>query len=508
VDRSKGCANSLSQEDEIGIVVGETKPEKITFVAKQVIRIGDYVTINTEDGLVVYMVEDSKNLSELLSKPNDYQTIEEARRASSKNPRDRIKMGVARALGLVNELLNGKRIYPTIPPEPGASVKPVDDILLEKIYGVSGKRWATIGTLLRRPKVRVSIDLNMLSSRHLAILATTGKGKSNLLALIAKKVSEKHGTMIIFDYHGEYSNLQIPKIKITVPKINPRNLDADELADVIGVRKDADRQRYLLQKIYTKEAKTSKDFWSVLVRNLRSIMEDEETPYQEKLVARRLEEIIDRALIGWGKIFDLTTRNVLDIIVNNRINILDISEFTEYQSQILISHFLDAVLEDRKNALRGGECKFKSPVIIAIEEAHVFIPSNKQTRCSENVAKIAREGRKFGVSLIIVSQRPSRLDADIISQIGNFAISGLIHPRDQSFIADVTDDVSEELKATLPSLNPGEMIFVGNFVRAPALVKVDLVEEKLIGRDLDTVQLWEEEFSQEAYISTEELIKR
>jgi len=217
---------------------------------------------------------------------------------------------------------------------------------------------------------------------------------------------------------------------------------------------------------------------------------------------------LDRALRVWGEIFDPEAKSALDVIENNRINVLDISELTAYQAQIIVDWYLKEVLEDRKNAVKNlSDAKFKSPVVIAIEEAHVFLPSQRGTRCSETIARIAREGRKFGVSLIIISQRPSRLDADVVSQMGSFAISGLIHPRDQSFVREVTDDVSEELGASLPSLNPGEMILVGEFIKLPALVKVDLVEEKFMGRDLDAVKLWEDEFNAGSGYSTEELIK-
>ncbi|GBC71240.1 hypothetical protein HRbin02_01020 [Candidatus Calditenuaceae archaeon HR02] len=495
--------------DEVGIVIGEARPDRIEFVAKYPVRVGDYVVVDTEDGPIVYMVEGFRNISELLQNETDYQTADEVRRASSKNPRDRVRIGIARALGLVNELLEGRRIYPTLPPEPGASVKPAGDDLLKSIYGSEGKRWVGVGYLLRRPEVRVSINLNMVASRHLAILAATGKGKSNLLALLAKKVSERHGTMVIFDYHGEYDQLRIPGIKITIPKINPRYLDAEELADLVGVRRDAERQRGLLQQVYTQEVREAEDFWGAIIGRLQAIaVDDNNFDFQTRIRAVSVTEIINRALTVWGKVFDPSARSPLDVIVNNRVNVLDISELTEYQSQIIVDRYLEEILQDRKNAVRGeGGAKFKSPVIVVIEEAHAFLPSERRTRCSEIIARIAREGRKFGVSLIIISQRPSKLDADTISQMGSFAISGLIHPKDQNFVREVTDDVSEELGTSLPSLNPGEMILAGQFIKVPALVKVDLVEEKLIGRDLDAVDLWEREYGSGSDYSTEELIK-
>jgi DNA helicase HerA-like ATPase len=489
---------------EVGIVIGEARPERIKFASKNAVRVGEYVTVDTEDGEVLYMTEYFKNVSELLSGENDFQTADEARRASKKNPRDLVRVGVARALGLVEELLKGRRIYPTVPPEPGASVRQAGDELLNKIYGGSDERWAEVGRLLRRPSVRITINIDAVASRHLAILAATGKGKSNFLALLAKRIAEKNGTMVIFDYHGEYQGLRVRGLKTTRPKINPRHLSSEELADMLGVRRSAERQRAMLGKVYTRDVINAADYWRALENKLRA--EYEEAGAQERQVAQRLLDIVRRALSVWGEVFDPSARSPLDTIVSNRVNVLDISDLTELQAQIVVNTYLDNILQDRKTMVRGGEGKFRSPVVVAIEEAHVFMPSGESTECSETIARVAREGRKFGVSLIIVSQRPSRLNPDITSQMGSLAISGITHPSDQNFINQVTDEVSADLGTSLPSLNPGEMVLVGHFIKVPALVKTELVEEKLVGRDLEAVRLWREEAAARAYASTEEQI--
>jgi DNA helicase HerA-like ATPase len=312
--------------------------------------------------------------------------------------------------------------------------------------------------------------------------------------------------VVIFDYHGEYQGLRVRGLKTTRPKINPRHLSSEELADMLGVRRSADRQRAMLGKVYTRDVINAADYWGALENKLRSVAEDEGAGAQERQVAQRLLDIMRRALSVWGEVFDPSARSPLDTIVSNRVNVLDISDLTELQAQIVVNTYLDNILQDRKTMVRGGEGKFKSPVVVAIEEAHVFMPSGESTECSETIARVAREGRKFGVSLIIVSQRPSRLNPDIASQMGSFAISGITHPSDQNFINQVTDEVSADLGTSLPSLNPGEMVLVGHFIKVPALVKTDLVEEKLVGRDLEAVRLWREEAAARAYASTEEQI--
>jgi DNA helicase HerA-like ATPase len=490
---------------EVGIILGSARPERVQFTARETVRVGEYLVAETLDGPVLYMVDKFENVSVLLSQGLDYVTAEEARRASAVNPRDRMRTGVARAIGLIEELRRGRRIYPTVPPEPGASITLADDGILSEVYNQKGKRWAEIGTLLRRSGVRVSVDLNAVASRHLAILAITGRGKSNFLALLANRVAERNGTMVIVDYHSEYVGLSIPRLRVTVPKLNPTRFSVEELADVIGVRATADRQRAMLGKVVDRQLRTSQDFWNELENRLRAIAESEKA--KDRDTASRLLEIMERAKRMCGPIFDQQARDLVDQIRPNSINVLDVSGFTEAQAQTLVSNLLEDLLEDRKNAVRGYGARFGSPVMVAIEEAHVFVPSNESTYCSEVISKVAREGRKFGLSLILVSQRPSKLNADVVSQVGSFAISGLTHPADQSFVKTVTDEITDELGASLPSLNPGEMILVGNFVRAPALVRVDLVEEKLVGRDIDAVSEWERAASESPPYTTKELIR-
>ena len=492
---------------EVGIIWGAARPERILFTAKETVRVGEYVVAETEDGSVLYMVDGFQSVSTLLLKAMDYITAEEARRASEVNPRDRMRIGVARAIGLIEELKRGRRIYPTVPPEPGDSVALADDGILSEVYCQKGERWAEVGCLLRRRNIRVSVDLNAIASRHLAILAATGKGKSNFLALLAKKVAERDGTMVIVDYHSEYGDLRIPRLKEVVPKLNPRELSAEELADVIGVREGAERQRAMLGEVLDENVRRAEDFWRALKNKLELIAKDEDRTAQERYTAKRLLEIIERALRIWGPIFDQHSRSLIDQIHPNRVNVLDVSGFTEAQAQVLVSYLLEELLENRKDAVKGSEARFDSPVIVAIEEAHVFVPSGRRTYCSEIIAKVAREGRKFGLSLILVSQRPSKLNSDVISQMGSFAISGLTHPDDQRFITEVTDEVTDELGTSLPSLNPGEMILAGSFVRAPVLIKADYVGEKTVGRDIDAVSEWKRAAGERPPYTTEELIK-
>jgi DNA helicase HerA-like ATPase len=108
-----------------------------------------------------------------------------------------------------------------------------------------------------------------------------------------------------------------------------------------------------------------------------------------------------------------------------------------------------------------GDVRFPSPVMIAIEEAHTFLPAESDTDTKMIASKIEGEWRKFGVSLIVVSQRPSRLYQDVLSQMGSLAIMRITQPKDQQSIIDSSELAGEKLIEYFPSLNIGEALLLG-----------------------------------------------
>ncbi|MEM4762153.1 MAG: ATP-binding protein, partial [Thermofilum sp.] len=100
---------------------------------------------------------------------------------------------------------------------------------------------------------------------------------------------------------------------------------------------------------------------------------------------------------------------------------------------------------------------------------------------------IASEGRKFGVFLILVTQRPSRIDADALSQCNSQIILRITNPHDQRAVAEASERLGEELMRDLPGLNVGEAIIVGELTRVPVIVKVRRRLTREGGADIDLV---------------------
>jgi DNA helicase HerA-like ATPase len=116
------------------------------------------------------------------------------------------------------------------------------------------------------------------------------------------------------------------------------------------------------------------------------------------------------------------------------------------------------------------------PVLLLLEEAHNFAPAHANTpaeqRAISTTKQIAQEGRKFGVGLILISQRPSRLDETTLSQCNSFVIMRLVNPADQNFVRKVIESLGEDEAKMLPDLDVGEALLSGQFINFPVLVKI------------------------------------
>ncbi len=477
---------------EIGIVVGPTKPDRVTFEARRPISLGEYVVIlNSQGRKVLGVVESSSIESEALS--DDISNFEEAlesKQIASENRRDKSYKANVKILGLIEELQKCKTIIPEIPPLPGTEVFETRPNELKIIFEPVKDEWLRIGTLLRQKDVEVKININKVTTRHLGILAMTGMGKSNLVTLIAKAVSEIPGTMTIFDYHDDYKGLNIRNANLIPAKINPRLLSTDKFAEVIEIRDIADVQKTILSKAFDDDLKqrVEDDFWQTLEENIENI---EKMEKRTKSSAERVKDKVKEARRKLRNILQADASDPVAMIKEGKVNIISLLELTEKQANIAIAFYLESLLADRKNAKNinknnnnGSDfVRFKNPILVVIEEAHVFIPKQEYTDTKYFAAKVAREGRKFGMGLIVVSQRPRSIDSAVLSQMGSLAIMKIVQQEDQTQVAAASESLSPKLLEQLPSLNPGEALLIGQWVNLPSFARIDEAKDRMMGAD-------------------------
>jgi hypothetical protein len=156
----------------------------------------------------------------------------------------------------------------------------------------------------------------------------------------------------------------------------------------------------------------------------------------------------------------------------------------EEYADVIVSHVLRKLLYKRKE-------KKVPPAFCVLEEAHLLAPMHRPTLSKHWIDRIAREGRKFGVGLCLVSQRPKNLDSNSLSQANNAIIMRLVEPSDQRHVQQASERLSDDLLAQLPSLNIGEAVVLGLMTKIPALVKIDKFAGKLSGGDPDVIAEWQ-----------------
>lgn len=132
----------------------------------------------------------------------------------------------------------------------------------------------------------------------------------------------------------------------------------------------------------------------------------------------------------------------------------------------------------------------KQPLLVVLEEAHLFLPEGRDSAAQRTVAKIAKEGRKYGVGLMLVSQRPTELDSTALSQCGTIIALRLTNTSDRARVGGAMPDDLADFTALLPSLRTGEAIMAGEAVPIPSRVRIPEAMRKAIGNDPDLAIGW------------------
>lgn len=135
------------------------------------------------------------------------------------------------------------------------------------------------------------------------------------------------------------------------------------------------------------------------------------------------------------------------------------------------------------------------PVLLVYEEAHKYVPNNdsaKYRASRESIERIAKEGRKYGISLMLASQRPSEISETIFSQCNNFLSLRLTNPTDQNYVKKLLPDTLESIVDKMPSLKVGEGLLIGDSVILPSIVQIDRCDPEPSSQDVPFFKLWKE----------------
>ncbi len=502
----------------IGQVIGSTTLRSFRFVIKEgkegEVKRDEFVTVDESHtgSKVLGVVKDIVTTNELL--PDAFGR--DLRLADIILKEGEYPVSVVKVLGTLSE--RGMEM-PRHGIKPGSNVELAPDNLLEKILSIPEDRAAIVGTLSTRPSVSIGLDINEMVSRHLAVLAMTGAGKSYTVGVLIEELMAKRGSVVVFDLHSEFKGIVIEgadtvvydvtgknRIKVDVSSLSTTDFtnlmpdmtsaQRDLLDEVLGLadrfydRYDLKNIHQILEVIY--DAKKGEDdkaegksmYPSHIVKSItKKIGVSTVGALMRRL--KRLERM---------GVFSSEGTSLNEIVQPNQLSIINLADTDERVADIIVAALLRGIFAARKRHVKGSKGDtIKTPTFLILEEAHNFAPRSaegdyKPTR--RILRKIAREGRKFGVGICVVSQRPGKLDSDVLSQCNTQIIMKIVNPADQENIRQSVESVTEDIVADLPSLGRGEAIITGSAISLPVPVRIRKRRTKVSGQDIDIVGEW------------------
>lgn len=470
----------------VGICVGETSLTEVTFISDKMPKVGEYVTIEYDDKQVLGMIENLIRGNDALNVDiNDFKAIQ---KISSIGVEDNYIRGKVKILGDINDNLR----LPRTPVLPGTEIKLADSEILKDIFKVNNP--LKLGCLVNQSDVDVNVDANPILSRHLAILAMTGAGKSNTVSVLIDQLLGYSVPVFVFDMHGEYKDAKFPNgdVNVISPKINPNYMAFNEIRRLVNIPSNGYiqerhfRKAFRLAKSMLRDGKaTTNNFLQIMYDILYDQSLEEGSDRQIVDVMNKIDDSMDR----YSKLFDKNASNILSTIKAGYVNVLDLSQVDESVASVLVSHILRNSLQRSKDAAHSDNKQelLDNSVFFILEEAHILAPNKRESDSKRWIQRVAREGRKFGLGLCLVSQSPKTVDHDALSQVNNMIILRLVEPEDQRHVQSASESLSQDLVNQLPSLNVGEAIVLGLMSKVPTLVKIDEFRGRRHGDDMDIV---------------------
>jgi DNA helicase HerA-like ATPase len=436
---------------------------------------------------------------------------------------------VVETIGYFSEAM-GDFINPRVPPTPGQQVFLASNEMLSRMLSSrqKGERGgAHIGWLLTRTADAVQIVLSVkeVVSTHLAILASTGAGKSYAAGVLVEELlmPNNRAAVLIVDPHGEYSTLQTinshPEFKTSgyqpEVKIYPHN----KVRVRISTLTEADLA-YLLPELTEKMRTFLSQAYKALI-NTKGVGERGLWGFQDLLtevLALRYEDEKGKGGGNTSTIDGLEWRlrrrfeqsqtfsdhehiPLQDLFRPGQCTVLQLSDIEETEQQVIVGALLRRINKARVATVRGtvhenDEHFLPFPVFILLEEAHRYAPAGQQVVSTNVLKTILSEGRKFGVGIGMITQRPGKLDQDVLSQCMTQFIMRIVNPIDQQTIASSVEGAGRRLLDELPALTKGQVIVSGVAVNTPVLCAVRQRITEHGGETIDAPAEWEQFFAE------------
>ena len=393
-------------------------------------------------------------------------------------------------------------------PIPGCEVHPVTSDDLRAVFAADDRAHIEIGTVYPTDDIRGALYIDAMLSKHFAVLGSTGTGKSTSVALILHRISQlsPEGHIVMIDPHGEYSaafkgcgelfnvdNLQLPywlmnfeehcEVLITSQGAE-RERDTDILAKLLLAARTKGKNLETLGKVTVDSPipYLLTDLNTILVNEMGKLdRAGDVLPFQR--LKNKLDEI--RADPRYSFMFSgMLVSDTMGALLaklfrlpshGRPISIVDVSgvpsEITSVVVSVLARMVFDYAIWSRTEA--------QKPLLLVCEEAHRYVPKDEHSSgqaVRRILERIAKEGRKYGVSLGLITQRPSDLAEGVLSQCGTIIAMRLNNDRDQACVRAAMPEGARGFLDAIPALRNRECIVCGEGVAIPLRVRFDDLE--------------------------------
>ena len=413
------------------------------------------------------------------------------------------------------KFFRGVRTYPVL----GEAAYNMSPLELSTIFNREGEACIDVGRLQQDNSIIAKVRVDDLLSKHFAILGSTGSGKSCTVALVLQAILDANpqGHVVLFDPHNEYSKsfgdkaeaitgdtLDLPlwifdfvetcellcsdiedhareeeeilhDVILKAKQLFDRSLQKNDVSSQLNLDDlEADLQRSTHISLDSPVPYRIRDVVKLVDHNMGKLENANNlAPY--KRLKRRINSIIADPRYGFIFKNQTSPRPIEDLVgrifrlpVNGKpISCLDFSSIPSEMLNIVVSVVSRLAFELATWSER------KLPILLVCEEAHRYIPKDRNLGFHSTrriISRIAKEGRKYGVSLAIVSQRPSELEPSTLSQCSTIFSMRLSNEVDQKFVEAAVPDGATELLSFLPSLGVAEAMVFGESVNLPMRV--------------------------------------
>lgn len=429
----------------------------------------------------------------------------------------------------------GSFINPWIPPQSGKQIYLADDEMLASILSrkkTAQRGSATIGSLLTRAPEAVPVVLSVkdVVSTHLAIIASTGAGKSYLASVLIEELMQPYNKacILIVDPHGEYGTLdqianfpqfteegqgrgagyqaQVRVYKPEQVKVRISSLDMGDMRHLLSEM--TEKQQHLLSRALREvRSKSQGTPWTVadLKRAVKAVSkskEDDDDGADDSGTVRALEWRLEQRFENSFTFDDYQHLDLHEIFKPGQCTVLQLNEVDERDQQVVVATLMRRLNKARMDTERGKvsaghESYLPYPVFVLLEEAHHFAPGGIDVVSTAILKQVLAEGRKFGIGVGLISQRPGKLNADVLSQCQTQCIMRIVNEIDQKSVAAAIEGVGRDLLDNLPALSKGQVIIAGAAVNTPVICRVRARITRHGGESKDAPDMWQKYFAPE-----------